>query len=1394
VRSAPDPHLATAAEILSIPGLRPGVAAHVGCGDGKLAIELARGGVQVVHGLATDATAVEQARRNALAAGVSGQVSIEAQSGTRLPYADNLLNLLVADNAAALRKSGVSFAELWRVVAPFNTLVLGGVDDREELVRELAKAGCAPDALHQKGRWFWVVKPLPAVMDAWPERFHDAGHGRVSHDQQVGPATGLRWMQGRIWASSPTGGLGQEILAENGRAFYVETNSPDKSAADLVARDAFNGQQLWSRKIALDQTWGKGWAAAAGGRVFAHLPSGRSPVAATRPAPLVALVALDAATGQLLWSSKIHGEFFCSDGLLIVRAGPALWIAIDQATGREERRFEVTNSYRDAQALADDGILITLEAGPAESADSKHGDDPDWRTSLFKQSGPARGSLVCFDLKTGAVRWKKPNVGNGWPYWLRKGLLMTRNSDGNMNVFDAKEGSFGWSQAMGTKMFGWTAAFYMGDTIWGYIPKHAWYQAYDPATGKVIKGDSGRFKEFGRCAEDLATDRLILGQELQITDFSTGRTYDQFFTRAACTTGYTPAYGLYYNYAHTCSCTDYIRGIQGISCAPPPNPATVGDPPCEHGQAYGAVEKLSTNQRQGADSVVGSSGSDDWPTFRHDPFRSGCYPAPFTTSATALWRTALGAQLSAPVVANGAVYLACTDQNRVVALDARNGKPLWDYLAGGRIDTPPTFYRGLVLFGCRDGWLYALRATDGLMAWRVRLAPEDRLISVRGRLESAWPLFGAVLVDHDTVWAAAGLHGDADGGVWAAALDPATGRVLWRENLHGYPPYRTDSTTRLIEARGKIPEEPTESAMAAADPKLVAGLGQTFFNDVLISNGKTLFLGGLGIDEVTHKAGPPVGQAIFTHGVGMPVDNLIWGVYFERLSWLFSGKANRPSWMAANSNKVPKGNLIALSASTAFCVKFPDHISAQSLDGGQKWLVGLEGKGMIIKALVVAGDRLVVASRVEGAKKGSSVGDIRFLSAADGHEFSRVMLPAAPRFDGMAVGSGLLVVALEDGSVISFPIQSAAPSDAAAPAPAAVQKQAAPPELRPIAVALPPDDARSQLLKTAKLPVEQTGDILAALADNRFKVVVADADPATLQRLADSPDALKTFTARGGWLVLWGLEPQGLALFNRIVGVEHLLRPVEVEKVTPADASRFLPGIKENDLLIEEPGSDLHYPAPDAWYGALDFDDIAPFCTLPGPEFWGFPDGKPKTDRWPRNMVNGFTDENWRLQFVFNLDKGAHTSIPLRLPRRETVTGFSFFPGPYGRIRRIRLVSDVPGVPAADLTIAVGSGRQDFKIPPMPANILTVELVDWEPSVAAPILGVANLWLRVERSKDFRRRVHPLLNPALLVSYPRGKGGILLSQVKAAASPQPARQEDKKRALMTRLLQTLAAP
>ena len=103
------------------------------------------------------------------------------------------------------------------------------------------------------------------------------------------------------------------------------------------------------------------------------------------------------------------------------------------------------------------------------------------------------------------------------------------------------------------------------------------------------------------------------------------------------------------------------------------------------------------------------------------------------------------------------------------------------------MDLPPTIHRGLALFGCHAGYVYALSADSGELAWRFRAAPIDERIVAYGQIEGAWPVAGSVLVRDNTAYFAAGRQQLADGGVLIFALNPLTGKKQWVYRLDHMP-------------------------------------------------------------------------------------------------------------------------------------------------------------------------------------------------------------------------------------------------------------------------------------------------------------------------------------------------------------------------------------------------------------------------------------------------------------------------------------------------------------------------------------------------------------------------------------------------------------------------------
>ncbi|MHC4198772.1 MAG: outer membrane protein assembly factor BamB family protein [Planctomycetota bacterium] len=126
-------------------------------------------------------------------------------------------------------------------------------------------------------------------------------------------------------------------------------------------------------------------------------------------------------------------------------------------------------------------------------------------------------------------------------------------------------------------------------------------------------------------------------------------------------------------------------------------------------------------------------------------------------------------------VAEGVAVFALVDRQQIVSVDPGNGKERWRATVDGRVDTSPTISGGLVYAGTRNGWVYALNRESGKLVWRFFAAPRREMMLAFGQLESRWPLHGSILVDGGGVWAIAGRHNDADGGLWWWRLDPVTG-------------------------------------------------------------------------------------------------------------------------------------------------------------------------------------------------------------------------------------------------------------------------------------------------------------------------------------------------------------------------------------------------------------------------------------------------------------------------------------------------------------------------------------------------------------------------------------------------------------------------------------------
>ena len=698
-------------------GVTGGLFVQIGSDDLTVALELARTGRVLVEILDTDAAKVEHARKQIHSTGLYGLISVNRwASGKRLPYAENLVNLVLIEEGR-----NVPLAETVRVLRPAGVLLAEGGGAQESVLK---KAGLEDVQTVQEGSdWALGRKPWPAEMDDWSHSRHGPDGNAVSADKLVQKAERIRWLAGPLVHAS-------NIITAGGR-FYTH---------GVIARDAFNGLLLWNRRLdpppsRIDSSW--------------HGVKGSVlPVASADRLYVVhegKLQALDAATGETIQVYADAGtpvEFLkIGPALVTTDAKTSIVRALDAASGTllwsHKAVIPVTSM------VAGDGGVYFYEGGQ----DFKAGN----HLSLRRKAGGPR-AIVKLDLATGKPAWRVTEADHPWAEKGRRlsyhrGYLVCElsghvqirgewNPSGNaIQCIAADTGKVLWGREYVPHMThrAQARALHIDSTIWISLNKRGWL-GLDPATGKTVATHST--ESGSNCTPPVATPRFFV-RGLQLTDVETGVNTGTALTKHSCSldVGGVPANGLIYIAPKHCTCWPMIKSYIAVAPKPPlPGPAAKtlrpADFTVERGPAFGHAAPAAAGADPG------------WPCYRADLWRSASTATPVPANLEVLWTADLGdwprgvlaqdwkennpgvrGPITPPVAAGGLVLVAQPDSDRVVAMDARTGKMRWTFTADGRVDTPPTLAGGLCLLGTRSGTVYALRAKDGQLAWRLPVAP-----------------------------------------------------------------------------------------------------------------------------------------------------------------------------------------------------------------------------------------------------------------------------------------------------------------------------------------------------------------------------------------------------------------------------------------------------------------------------------------------------------------------------------------------------------------------------------------------------------------------------------------------------------------------------------------------
>jgi len=1039
---------------LKASGIRGGLVVHLGCGDGKRTAALATEGPYLVHGLAGDADEVEQARAYIRSKGLYGAVSVKPFHGKHLPYVDNLVTLLVAQDP-----SGVPMREIMRVLAPGGAAYVAGKK---------------------------TVKPRPDAIDEWTHYLYDSTGNPVSRDALVAPPAHQQWVAGPRWARHHDHMSSMNAMVSAGnRLFYVFDEGSTASIMlpshwRLIARDAFNGVVLWKRPI--PRWWPR----------FTPLKSGPAQLprrlAATEECVYVTLgldapvSKLDAATGKTLQTyqeTKYTKEIVQHDGRLYAVTGSPRTKEARESKYLYEKNSRAPGNPFNLRWKDWDRNLVVINTDFEKVA---------WRMSstilpgtlavagdsAFFHNGK---SIVAVDRKTGEGQWvSKPvpavDIEKGIPTGFMPSLVVNHG----VIVFAGGPGYRQHMKGQTDTMFALRAKD--GEILWkaphypsGYqspedllvidrtvlSPFSTWLKGNDPKNNHVV----GRHLMTGevafdsepdvadpvwfihhRCYPSKATEHyLLMSKEgVEFIDSRTRRWKIHHWVRGACLYGIMPANGLLYAPMHACACSADMK-LSGLNALAAPKARSSSDIDVKkhlltRGPAFGKV-KGAANAKPG-----------DWPTFRHDAARSGVASCSPPDSLKKTWQTPVGGRLSAPVVTGGSVFVAEGDRHTLHVLDANTGQALWTFTAEGRIDSPPTIYKGLVLFGSRDGCVYCLRASDGALVWRFRAVGDDRRLTAWGQVESVWPVHGSILICDGEAWFVAGRSVFLDGGLQMFRLTPETGAVLSRATFDG--------------------KAPDGGALTGAEQKRLVGLP-----DVLSASDGLIFMraGIIRLEgDTIKKRLLPKSKVRRYKGGSCPGGHNIKGEayphlfssygflddsWMHRSYWVWGETCSHRHAYSATGKHRPAGRILVCDEKNVYgfgrqqryftwTTPMEYRLFARAKQGEWKKALIWERKspGLLARALVLAGDTLFAAGppdvldetqkgirneapetlqamkKQEEALAGRGGGILMAVSKKNGEIKHQIDMASPPVFDGMIAANGRLFVALENGAVV----------------------------------------------------------------------------------------------------------------------------------------------------------------------------------------------------------------------------------------------------------------------------------------------------------------------------------------------------------------------------------------
>ena len=789
--------------LLARGGVERGVCAVIGsqiATEGEsLPIALARESELLVHvrDLRPAVLARLQAQADEAGFGIR-RVIIEKGPPNRLPYKENLVDLIIVPNMTSDGWDTPPVDEILRTLRPEGVAILGAAHpsvgfSEASLAKKVGQAGRVESWTDSTGTWFQLRKAALEGVDEWTHWERAPDNNPVSTDQVIKAPYMTQFLAEPFYIGMPS-----VTTAAGGRTFLAVghiAHHPREwdTLYKLIARNGYNGTILWTRRLP-DGYLVHRSAFIAGKETFYMIDGNGCLLLDPQTGEEKGRIRIPGVTGEWKWMAMKDGVLFVLAG----KKGPGTqvtkgnridggWSWQDLSVGyyTEPR---IPFGFGTTLAAYDLATKSRLWLQKEETlVDSRAMAMVDGKVFLFAPEQHLR----CLSEKTGEVLWTNSDAAvlglieepgqnlTSTPGFRTacvtvatpKALVIQGQTRMNVVAVSTKDGSHLWTKKKITNNP--NAIYVDGNVILGVGPK-GHHVVLEPESGEVL--ETLGFRKAACTRLTASPDSFFCrGEGTLRFDRRYKKALIDGAARPACNDGALATNGLLYVGPWQCDCNLSLIGNIAKCSA--------GDFGFQH--AATDAERLERGEGDLASVASFDTSSEDWPTYRGNDRRSGATTVQAPEAIESKWQFFADEAYipTAPTSAGGLVFVGGQD-GKVRAFDLESGQLRWRYVTSGSIKHPPTIWKGRAYFGSGDGYAYALEAATGRLLWRFRAAPVERRIMVYGQLSSTWPVHSGVLV-HDGVAYFAGGIIDHDG-THVYAVDAVTGKLKWQNNTSGH--------------------------------------------------------------------------------------------------------------------------------------------------------------------------------------------------------------------------------------------------------------------------------------------------------------------------------------------------------------------------------------------------------------------------------------------------------------------------------------------------------------------------------------------------------------------------------------------------------------------------------